>query len=108
METAVKHRVSGAYRTVRAVVWKDGGEIFPASYPIISKKIEILKGFGDSLANARGLMKRKSVSKGFLEPHGVSVDTCHIHCGHAQYVTDGIDTANACLLGRITLDKNTN
>ena len=29
METAVKHRVSGAYRTVRAVVWKDGGEISP-------------------------------------------------------------------------------
>ena len=35
METAVKHRVSGVYRTVRAVVWKDGGEISPASYPIV-------------------------------------------------------------------------
>lgn len=47
METAVKHRVSGAYRTVRAVVCKDGGGNLSASYPILENDAATAAGRRD-------------------------------------------------------------
>ena len=54
METAVKHRVSGAYRTVRAVVWKDGGEIPPPPIRLASREgASHKKGLNDMNADSQ-------------------------------------------------------
>ena len=53
METAVKHRVSGAYRTVRAVVCKDGGEISPPPIRLHDKR-------NGGLSFVEGSVQRKS------------------------------------------------
>ena len=72
METAVKHRVSGAYRTIRAVVCKDGGEISPPPIrfdgagrnSIVSRGLSSI--FGDALRVFQAVLRvfGEEVAKG--------------------------------------------
>lgn len=72
VEAAVKHRVSGVYRTVRAVVWKDGGVISPSPIrfngagrnSIVSRGLSSI--FGDALRMFQAVLRvfGEEVAKG--------------------------------------------